>query len=187
MRLKIVNRFGQLVLVLALVSLGGMMGCGGDDDALPESQTHQTKALVPDSTVENDELPTTDQDVVVQPEATEAVGAAIEQEPVVQPVENVQIEETPQVVEITPAASPEASGAGPFSLQLGSYTVASYAEEISSKLQNLGYPATVEQAEVGGTLYHRVFIRGLADRQIAENLGEELHSSQGLSYLIRRK
>jgi hypothetical protein len=130
MKLNVVNRVGQLFLVLVLVSIGGMVGCGGDDKALPESQTSQTKALVPDSTVENVDLPTTDQGEAVQPESNGPANAAIEQEPVVQPGEHVEIEKTPQVVEITPTESPGASGAGPFSLQLGSYTVASHAQEI---------------------------------------------------------
>ena len=65
--------------------------------------------------------------------------------------------------------------------------MASQAAEKAAQLRDLGYPGTVEEAEVRGILYHRVFIRGLEDRPSAEKLGEDLHTRLGLSYLVRRK
>ena len=106
-------------------------------------------------------------------------GAAAEVDPVEAPVSAKVARQKAQPVVV--------AGNGDFSLQLGSFTVARFAEEKAAQLRDLGHPATVEEAEVGGQMYHRVFIRGLADHQSAEKLGEELRSSLGLSYLIRRK
>ncbi len=61
------------------------------------------------------------------------------------------------------------------------------ANSLAAKVNNQGYTASVEQALVNGKTYHRVFVRGLASQSAAENLGEELHASLGISYLVRRQ
>lgn len=178
--------FIQFLLVAVLAS--GLWGCGGQEEAPPAAHTSQTQALVPDSVVQGEEaepveVPAEAPMDVVEPQ-TKAPAEPKNAEPVA-PVEAVVVE-VPAQAESIPA-TPIALGDGIFSLQLGSYTVASFAEEKAAQLRDLGYPGTVEEAEVGGQSYHRVFIRGLADRQSAEKLGEDLHTQLGLSYLIRRK
>ncbi len=172
---------------LGILFLWGCSGCGGEKEAPSESGAKQTRGLVPESVVESEDLGTLSSVVTDLPEnsdlvdedrqddspSSDNVGSDLGAPPAEGP-ESRQPAPAPQVL-------------GPFSLQLGSFKVAASAEKLRSKLNGLGHLATVEKAEVGGVLYHRVFIRGLADRQKADQLGEDLHSRLGLSYLIRRK
>ncbi|PID81956.1 hypothetical protein CSA17_01235 [bacterium DOLJORAL78_65_58] len=87
----------------------------------------------------------------------------------------------------TAPPAPPIPGNGRFSLQLGSYNTAAYAEKKAQELRVQGHPATVERAEVWGRIYYRVFIRGLADRTSAEILGDELRIEMGLDYLVRER
>jgi len=180
------NRTTMVKIILIVLLAWALVGCGDKDEAPPESQSSQTPALVPDSVAQDEDI------LDVVPAAAEPLEVAEPQsadpaQPLAeQPAEVVEEFSTP-VVEEESTPPPPPAGTGVFSLQLGSYTVAAFAEEKAAELRDLGHPGTVEQAEVGGQLYHRVFIRGLSDRQSAEKLGEELHSSLGLSYLIRRK
>lgn len=174
-------------MLLLAVLVWALVGCGGNDETPPAGNTSQTKALVPDSVVHAEEAEVSESDPVELPISEEAPAAV--------PEPPVETEPAPVVVEAPAPVSAEkfkspvsaTADAGIFSLQLGAYTVAAQAEEKAAQLRELGYPGTVEQAVVGGQLYHRVFIRGLSDRESAEKLGEELLSSLGLSYLIRRK
>ncbi len=76
---------------------------------------------------------------------------------------------------------------GAFSLQLGSFSNADNAQNQVKRIGDLGYTTTVEVASLGGQTYHRVVLRGLADRNEAERLGEEIRSQLGITYLIRQK
>ncbi len=87
----------------------------------------------------------------------------------------------------TAPPAPPIPGNGRFSLQLGSYKTAAYAEKKAQELRVQGHPATVERADVWGRIYYRVFIRGLADRTSAEILGDELRVEMGLDYLVRER
>ncbi len=174
------------ILLVALLAWS-LVGCGGKDEAAPVDNTNQTQALVPDSVIQHDEPEAVEPLAEAPLDMAEPAGDPLA-EPLVAEPEAISPETAAPAPEASaPQASVPAAGDGIFSLQLGSYSVASFAEEKATDLRKLGHPATVEEAEVGGQLYHRVFIRGLADRQSAEKLGEELHTSLGLSYLIRRK
>ena len=88
----------------------------------------------------------------------------------------------------TPARRPAvATTGGSFSLQLGSFSSADNARVQAERIQQLGYRAAVEVATLGGQTYHRVVLRGLADRNEAERLGERIRSELGITYLIRQK
>jgi len=173
----------NLLIILLLVTLlsWALGGCGKKDEAPAADNTSQTTAMVPGSVAQNDEPVAVEPPVEIPVENVDNPAAVVEQ-----PVAAV-VEDPPEAAPETITPPPPAPGNGIFSLQLGSYTVAKFAQEKVVELRNLGYPATTEEAEVGGQIYHRVFIRGLSDRQSAEKLGEELHASLGLSYLIRRK
>ncbi len=176
-------------LLLVAVLAWGLIGCGGKDETPPAGTSTQTVALVPDSVADSAEAE-------VLEAAPEAVVAEVES-PTNSPAEPAPIPQVKAPEEVhSPVSAPQpvpapksepTQGQGLFSLQLGSYTNASQAAEKAAQLRDLGYPGTVEEAEVHGTIYHRVFIRGLADRPSAEKLGEDLHTRLGLSYLIRRK
>ncbi|MCP4292109.1 MAG: SPOR domain-containing protein [bacterium] len=187
-----------IFLVLALLVLM-TSGCGGGDDKqVPESNQTitQTKAMVPGSVTENDLAEATDSDSAldVRPEgygAESTAHPADRNNPAVKPSAEGGQSPDGAIPEQKPTDAPPPPPAtkisGPFSLQLGSYTVKAIAEEKAADLRKLGHSATIEEAAVGGQLYYRVFIRGLADRPSAKNLGEDLHKSLGLSYLIKRK
>jgi len=183
-----IKKLFSVLLLLAVLSVAGLVGCGNKDETPAAGTATQTKALVPDSVVKEEleqaalvegEIETPAEPEVTSPEHPGSAAAAAEVDPVVTPASAGTAQPKAQPVAV--------AGNGDFSLQLGSFTVARFAEEKAAQLRDLGHPATVEEAEVGGQMYHRVFIRGLADHQSAEKLGEELRSSLGLSYLIRRK
>ena len=180
------NKLRVVCLLIALMALA-LVGCGGGDETPPAGNGSQTAALVPDSVVNSQEA-----DEIAPPDAGPAavdvpLTESTEAPKTSEPAAVVKEVQTPVSVEKNQTAPPAPAGNGIYSLQLGSYTVGSMAEAKAAELRKLGHPATVEQADVGGQLYHRVFIRGLSDRKSAEKLGEELHASLGLSYLIRRK
>jgi DedD protein len=76
---------------------------------------------------------------------------------------------------------------GPFSLQLGSFSSADNADRQANRIRDMGYNPGVEVATLGGQTYHRVVLRGLADRDEAERLGEHIRSQLEITYLIRQK
>ena len=186
-----------LMSVLGLIALTMLLpACGGKDEVPAQQESSQTQALVPDSVTEDDlaaAADSTHQTPVVPPEeasaaSEELTGNPIEefQEQAAQELESASIPSAGQG-EQSSSADSNSNISGPYSLQLGSFTVLAIAEEKADKLKEMGHAATIEQAEVGGQLYHRLFVRGLADRKSAEKLGEDLHSSLGLSYLVKRR
>jgi len=186
-----------LILALSLTAFMVVVaGCGEKDDASVASETKQTKAMVPNSVTEDDLNDATESSVPaadVRPEGHQGTPSQLPENPAPDTSEPAGEGEVPRVVppagqeERAANPPPSATISGPFSLQLGSFTVLAIAEEKAVQLRKMGHGATIEQAEVGGQLYHRLFIRGLADHKSAEKLGEELHSSLGLSYLVKRK
>ena len=172
-------------LLVALVS-GAVLGCGGKDDTPAPGNTSQSTALVPSSVIQDEESAADAVEAVAPTEEVTPVSENPEQPVVAEQVVDAVAEHPDEAPEAI-APTPPAPGNGNFSLQLGSFTVAKFADEKVAQLRELGYPATTEEAEVGGQLYYRVFIRGLSDRPGAEKLGEELRGSLGLSYLIRQK
>jgi cell division septation protein DedD len=93
-----------------------------------------------------------------------------------------------------PAPAPKPSrptsvpaGDGAYSLQVGSFKNDAYAQELQVKLRELGHVPEVEKAFVNGEVFHRVLLRGLATRDEAVELGEDLRAALGISYLVRKK
>ncbi|MBE0566782.1 MAG: SPOR domain-containing protein, partial [Krumholzibacteria bacterium] len=75
---------------------------------------------------------------------------------------------------------------GTYSLQLGSFRSLDNARSLGARVEALGYAPVLESAVVGGQTYHRVLLRGLADRTEASRTGERLRSELGVTYLIRQ-
>ncbi len=175
-----------LVLLVAVPALV-LVGCSGKEETPPADNTHQTPALVPGSVGQGHEPEVVEPTVEAPREVSEPQAGIPEEPQTRQPAPVVKKIESSPEKPILLTQPPVVFNGGLHSLQLGSFRVSAVAEEKATQLQDLGYPATVEQAEVRGLIYYRVLIRGLADRQSAKMLGEELHSSLGFSYLIKRK
>lgn len=171
-----------LVLTASLLLAFLGTGCGGkdQDDAEIQAQADRPHSLVPANL-----------DSLIEETGTSLVQEEVAEEPVGQlevlEVKDTVAEQTP-VVETVPAAkaSVPVSSGGTFSLQVGSFRQQANAASLAQKVQKLGYPASIEMAEVGGLMYHRVFVRGQATRAQAEKLGEELRSELGINYLVLR-
>jgi cell division septation protein DedD len=177
------------MVVAGLVTVLFLGGCGSGDDTPPEQSSRQG-SLVPanldtliaetgadrplDQVEESTQLMAEEEDLqgeedVTTPTAEQPVAEAVTQSP-------------PVVREVvTPA------GQGTYSVQLGSFSVPANAEALAAKVRQQGRSAVVEAALVKGRTYHRVFVRGLASRADAENLGEELRESLGINYLVLSK
>jgi len=211
-----ITRIG-LFLLIGILAFGlGIVGCGKSEEAPQEENSTQTRAMVPGTVGQDDEAApgeASDTDVTgagqEMDEAADLAKAARDQSRLpadetpqagdVPGAEETQLQEIPPpppasekvARELDPRTTtpppPPARGKGRFSLQLGSYTVESFAEAKAQELRAKGHPATVESAEVRGQLYYRVFIRGLVDRAAAENLGDELRAGMGLDYLVRER
>ncbi len=181
----------QYRLVLPIIFLGMLaviVGCGGGD------QDEQVQAEKPQSLV-----PVNLDTLIAETGSTydggQPAGGGSPGE-LTEPIGDPSGDFTAEAAQSAPAAemktTPTASvvsgtvGSGRFSLQLGSFRRENNAVELAFKIKELGHPATVEVADVGGLTYHRVFVRGLADRNEAENLGEELRSGLGINYLVLR-
>lgn len=202
-----------VMLMLLFTLMLPMTGCGTDDSNTPKpTRVKQTQAMVPGTVGHQDhdlpevsggDLGNANQQEPVQASAPAQLPEA--QLPEAQlpdtqlpdtPLSDAQLPDTQLPSTQRPGAQPAGSQQhhpnpsfnriiAPYSLQLGSFTTAAAAQEKSSQLQSLGHTPTIEQAEVNGQLYHRLFIRGLKDRQTAENLGQELRRDLGLNYLVK--
>jgi len=158
----------NIVVLLAMTLLVG--GCGQKE--AKESATQEAPASAPEAPGS----PATEDTLAVAPAAMPDVATEVETAPaVVQPVSN-------------PFESSRAgAGDGDFSLQLGSFLNDEYLAERVELIRGLGYSPVVEVASVAGQTYHRVFLRGLSDRDEAVRIGEELVSRLAITYLIRQK
>ncbi len=190
-----------LIIALVLVALvTAFAGCGDKDETPVVSKSKQTNAMVPDSVNEDDLNDASDPNqsaADVRPEGDQGTPSDLPVDP-----PHTSSNENPDLAgagqtsrvpppaenaEQVPAAPPATNMAGRFSVQLGSFNELPVAEAKAAQLRELGHAAVIEQAEVGGRLYHRLLIRGLPDRASAEKLGEDLHSSLGFSYLVKRR
>lgn len=180
-----------LALMLALV----LTGCGGSDEeeqAVAEQRHSMVPANLDTLLVETGSDLPENQNLGEAELVTETAPPGSNGD---SPTGEITI--PPQVVEVeTPAATPtqantatatQAGKTGTHSLQVGSFGLMHNALSLAAKVKDQGYPATVEQALVHGKTYHRVFVRGLDSRTAAENLGEELRASLGISYLVLRQ
>ncbi len=188
---------GPLIPSVLLVVPVLLAGCGGGDKE-EQAVVEKPHSMVPanlDTLIREtgvDTMAAGADAVVAAPEMTEIPEApASEGDPTVAPAAPAP-EDRPVTgtgpAPAAPAAVPRSSaaGGGAYSLQLGSFRRLANAEQLADRVRELGYPARLEEAEVGGLTYHRVFIRGLDSRVAAESLGEELHSGLGIDYLVRR-
>ncbi len=182
------------VLLLLMVALVLLAGCGGDDEAeAPAEKT--SRAMVPGSadTMAAD-LPQEASgmaETAVDEAGTSLTGGVNEAAArdgaslqAAAPTEQQKVENAAQSTYQPPQV---ANGDGLFSLQLGSFRSAENAEAEAARITALGYTPVLEFASLGGQTYHRVVLRGLADRDEAERLGEEIRSQLGITYLIRQK
>ncbi len=185
------GRVEVILVALMLVLVMVMAGCGGNDDQ-EQTQTEKRHSMVP---VNLDTLIAETGSDLLGNQSEAGTNQAPQNTPQGQvPESNVENSSTiPQVREVeTPAAdqpnpATQTGKSGTYSLQVGSFGLLSNANSLAAKVNNQGYTASVEQALVNGKTYHRVFVRGLASQSAAENLGEELHASLGISYLVRRQ
>lgn len=199
------NRPRPLLLAPVVVLLLVASGCGqNSEESPPAARNTQTEAMVPDTVADRDPADTTQSvhasdpgdSVTVEIHAPAADGAkeqgrsgstATADDPEGESLVRPQTSRAGNSPPPPPPRKTLRAGSGRFSLQLGSYQRASFAEERAQLLRDRGHPATVEQAQVQGRLFHRVFIRGLEDRTAAINLGEELRGELGLDYLVRER
>ena len=189
---QLTSSFATLTSMM-LVALLLVAGCGGGDkeEAPP---TPATRSMVPAGTDTTQAAPgdstlaATGLDEMADP-VGDPMDAAVAQD---SPATSPRVQETLTTGSATPpakartTAQPAVSG-GDFSLQVGSFQERSNADNLAARIKNLGHTARVESAVVSGVTYHRVFVRGLADRTAAENLGEELRAQLGINYLVLRK
>lgn len=169
-----------LALVWALALLGG---CGGQDEPAP-TPARDTQAMVPvepDSTV-----PDSTGTAAVVGEDLAGTSAAGGVHPAVSGNETVTAPRQEPVSNPFNRAHVTAE-TGDYSLQLGSFRSAANARAQVERIGTLGHQPEVEVATLGGQTYHRVVLRGLADRAEAERLGENIHSRLGITYLIRQR
>ncbi len=186
----------MLVIALSVVIAAGLLaGCGGKDEPEPAAQAKQPVGMVP---VEKgleagqtaaDTAATAGSDA--RETGTSATGGVLQAPATVE----AALKSTATKAEVSddsaarnPLSRPQLSnGTGAYSLQLGSFRSEENAWAQVLRIQELGYKPTVEVASLAGQTYHRVVLRGLADRNEAERLGEHVRSELGITYLIRQK
>lgn len=178
-------RYVAALLVTGLVLVAGCGG-GGDKEQPEAAKPHSLVPAALDSLTATAEARADSLNALTS-EMEEPIGDPVVQEPSAA-VKIVPAQETLKASGQTAPAKTvtrqPAPAGGAFSLQLGSFRQAANAASLAAQVKALGYPAVVESAEVGGMLYHRVFVRGLGDRARAENLGEELRAGLGINYLV---
>jgi len=187
-RIAVIRR--TVGLLVAVGALALVASCGGKDESEPTAQANQRSLLagardtaVVDSLVgRSDSGPPSgtsvaprvsssvakDKPTLRAAATSEGGGARLE---VNNPVHRPQVP----------------SGAGAFSLQLGSFRSANNARVQAERINEMGYFPVIEVASLAGQTYHRVMLHGLPDRNESERLGELIRSQLGITYLIRRK
>jgi DedD protein len=182
------------IVLLLILALSLLAGCGGKDEAeAPAEET--SRAMVPaardqpDSTV-GEGLATYPETATGAEGTSNAGGVQNADGPAgatLQASKSVATPPTAAEVEKSTQAPQVVESAGTFSLQLGSFRSAENARAEVERITALGHSPVVEVASLGGQTYHRVVLRGLADRNEAERLGENIRSQLGITYLIRQK
>lgn len=169
--------------VLSVVLLSGVLlaavGCGGDKDK-DQAEGLPARDLVPGA-VQLGDTAATDPAALAAPYAAEPA-AAPAAEALVPPPATGPRREPPRTADQARLAVP----GGTYSLQLGSFLSLDNARSLGARVEALGYAPVLESAVVGGQTYHRVLLRGLADRTEASRTGERLRSELGVTYLIRQ-
>jgi len=189
--------YGLVLLILLFSAL--LAGCGGENNdqqsASDQADSDQSQ-LVPAGVQSYNEVAAnadstslaTDADAAPENLATDNTDADISHQTGTLSDSDGVGEPAKKRSEQSPAAQvPTTISGGPYSLQLGSFGNVAAAGRRAESIRQLGYDPTIEAADVGGTTYHRVFVRGLADKEEASTLGEHLHTKLGITYLIRRR
>jgi cell division septation protein DedD len=173
------------MVITGLVAALILGGCGSGDDTPPEQSSRQGSlvpanldTLIAETGADRPVDQVMDASPMMEDEGEEEAVTPVAEEPVAE----VVTQSPPVVREVTKPA-----GQGTYSVQLGSFSVPGNAESLAAKVRLQGHSAVVETALVKGRTYHRVFVRGLASRADAENLGEELRESLGINYLVLSK
>lgn len=195
MRVLFPARHRPASVVLLIVAFG-LAGCGGDDQ---EQTTQQTGsgALVPQDSVTMTADPEAGAASAAEhPEAmTPAAGREIDAATAMpqqdatgdEPGETTAATARPTAPGTTPAPTTGIRMAdGKYSIQCGSFRSGTRAEDHRNRIRTAGYEADIQSVVVSGLTYHRVVVRGFADRESARSAGETLRSELGLDYLIKR-
>ena len=177
--------------ILPMMILAGFIllvaGCGGGEDEQQAQPPQESRQMVPASLDTTPPSPpaAVQDEVVAQDDAAapDKEGDAADQVMGETPPPPPPAREA-RPVEVKTAARPAAPAGGAYSLQLGSFQDEANARARVARIQELGFEAGVEEALVKGQLYHRVFVRGLASRDQAEKLGEDLRAELGIDYLV---
>ncbi len=179
------SRKALALVATGLVAALFLGGCGSGDDPPPEQSSRQGRlvpanldTLIAETGADRPADPVTETPPMMENGGEEEVVMPVTENPVAEAV----TQSPPVVREVTKPA-----GQGTYSVQLGSCTVPGNAEALAAKVRLQGHSPVVEAALVKGRTYHRVFVRGLASRADAENLGEELRESLGINYLVLSK
>jgi DedD protein len=191
-RISTTSRAAMALLLILALSL--LAGCGGKDEAeAPAEET--SRAMVPAASDRPDS--TVGEGLATYPEtATEAGGTSNaggvqdadgSAGATLQASKSVATQRAVAEAEKSTQAPQVVESAGTISLQLGSFRSAENARAEVKRIAALGHLPVVEVASLGGQTYHRVVLRGLADRNEAERLGENIRSQLGITYLIRQK
>ncbi len=171
-------------LLWAALGLSLLAGCGGQDEPEPEARP-ASQAMVPAGT-DTTAVDTAVADVLTDPQnpGTSETDAVPTDAPEATLHEPLRAETAEPVAH---SRTKVTAGTGEYSLQLGSFRSAANARAEVERIAAFGHTTEVEVATLGGQTYHRVVLRGLADRAAAERLGEDISSQLGITYLIRRK
>ncbi|WP_201245655.1 SPOR domain-containing protein [Halochromatium salexigens] len=87
----------------------------------------------------------------------------------------------------TPAGpKPVPAGARAWVIQVASLGSSEAARDLQDELRGKGYPAFIEQAEVGGRRYYRVRVGPEVERARADRLAEQLSADTGGQPLVQR-
>ncbi|MDX2474800.1 MAG: SPOR domain-containing protein [Candidatus Krumholzibacteria bacterium] len=182
------------IVLLLILTMSLLAGCGGKDEAeAPAEETSQ--AMVPATTDQPDSTAgaglATYPETATGPEGTSSAGGVQNADgsagATLQASKSAAASRTAAEVKKSTQAPQVVESAGTFSLQLGSFRSAENARAEAERIAALGHSVVVEVASLGGQTYHRVVLRGLADRNEAERLGENIRSQLGITYLIRQK
>ncbi len=191
------TRLSCLVLIMALLVIVG--GCGGDkDEAIPAVDQ---SAMVPSGSVD----PAVKADTLSQgmgyneaqggnsglagevETSTQDPSTALEAQAVVPPsTESSRANEAGVSGRNATQDLTSLQEGGIYSLQLGSFQRQAFAEKRAEDVQNAGFDPVVEEVDLAGQIYYRVLVRGISDREMAQELGQDLGAQLGITYLIKR-
>lgn len=96
------------------------------------------------------------------------------------------VEETKAKTEPPSAPRPTPTGVSSWVIQVASLSEQKRAKGLERELRGKGFPAFIEQAEVGGKTFHRVRVGPEIDRKRIEKVAKSLKAQTGLKVQIQR-